>query len=116
MLNNIHLWLTANLPTITIVLAVIGLLALLIVWLLFCTWMAIRIYNHVLRNWSPAGWYYSMCMMISDMVRKDVPWQEFHVQKVGMLLAGLRKQNPEWFFSLMRALEVQLGEMKKAKV
>lgn len=97
--------LTDNLPLFTIIAAYLGVVWMAIVASLMLVDLTAKAYNKMLRSWTPKGWYFSMCMLISDMARNKTKWQEFHVAKVTALLMGLRKENPELFFKLTYNLD-----------
>jgi hypothetical protein len=62
-------------------------------------------YQKMLRHVAWKGWYYSMCLLISDMARGNAKWHPAHVTKVASLLCGLRDENPQLFFSIRKLVD-----------
>lgn len=104
MLNKLTQLIESNIAGLTILLALVGLLALLALTLAFAFYGAVLAYNKILRVWTPAGWYYSMCMAISDLGR-GAKWQEFHVAKIMFFMQALRQSNYPLFCRLHDAME-----------
>lgn len=108
-------WITSHLPATILTLACFGLFMLTVVVVLTLLHFAINKYNKVLQVWSPKGWYYSCCLLVSDMARGKA-WHVMHVSRVASLLLGLKEENPTWFAQLMAAVNAPTSKKPLAPV
>lgn len=101
-MKHVYSFVDSAIPFFTILSSVLGILVIV----LGLAALAIALYAHILRNWSPKGWYHSAVLLISDLARgiKGVKWETFHAAKVVALLTSLREQNPELYFTVLRSL------------
>jgi hypothetical protein len=101
-MKHIYSFIDSAIPFFTILSSLLGILVIVLGLVAF----GIHLYTRILRNWSPKGWYHSAVLLISDLARgvKGVKWETFHAAKVVALLSGLREQNPDLYFSVLRQL------------
>jgi hypothetical protein len=103
-LNTLFPYITTAVSWLIIVLGVITLTFIM-------AFFAYHWYNKMLRTVSWKGWYYSACLLISDMARGKAKWHAAHISKVASFLMGLRDENPQMFFGLMDMLD----QLRKSK-
>lgn len=101
-MQTIHPFIESVLPFCSILFFCLGFSLVIVGW----TLAVIMLYDRILRKWTPRGWYHSAVLLISDLARgvKGVRWETFHAAKVVTLLTGLREQNPELYFAVLRQL------------
>lgn len=101
---------THILPWLNLITTIIALICLS----LLSVYFGLIAYAKILSNWSPRGWYEIACIAISDMVRLNKSWHEFHIPKVASHIAVLSQKNPKLYEALMDHIKAYVNQLNDA--